>query len=281
MINWDKINEKVSIKKTIIPLYIAISILLIINYVLIVQLHIDKNIFASEMERISEKNSTPMFSIDKIYLCSSANAVDSSQGQNLGELDLYQYTDIAVYINNYKDEGLTKKNTVKDLYIDNIELELDNNSGIPSLLYTNLLKIGSKDVLKNMVNLSLLPESNDKIDFNIVSTNKENQEADYDNPTFYADCSNPITLKYVNKLNKQYTIGNNSSAKFDGSILQKAGVPLEDLNCRVKFKINIINNEGDYNSAWINFKIPLNDIYNGTSIKSKKTVGKEFYFFAF
>ena len=53
---------------------------------------------------VAIKNETPEFSIQKIYLCSSASAIDSSQEKKLDKLDLYQYTDIAVYINNFKDE---------------------------------------------------------------------------------------------------------------------------------------------------------------------------------
>ena len=282
MINWDKINEKVSIKRTILPIYAVISILLIICYVLLFQLYIDKNIFATEMERISEKNSEPAFSIQKIYICSSATAIDNSTQQNQNNLDLYQFTDIAVYINNYKEEdGLTTKNTVKNLYIDNIDVTLENNTGKANIMYTNILKFGSKDELKNMVNSESIDENQENIQFNIVNTNKENEEANYDMPTFYADCSNPITLKYVNQINKKYSIGNNNSAVFDGTILKKAGVSLEDINCQIKFKINIINNDDDYNSAWLNFKIPLKDIYKGTSIKSKTTVGNEYKFFRF
>ena len=67
---------------------------------------------------------------------------------------------------------------------------------------------------------------------------------------------------------------------FDGTILKKAGIKIEDINAKVRFKINLINNNDEYYSAWVNFKIPLSDIYNGTSIKSKNTVGQEYNFFS-
>lgn len=278
MINWDKINKKISVKKVILPLMMVILLLMIIIWGIIIHKHICKGVFANEMEEIIAKNQSPTFSIDKIYLCSSANAIDSTVEQKLDNLGIYQYTDIAVYLNNNKEEGLTDKNTIKELYIDDIDLKLDYNIGKTSLVYTNLLKIGSKEELNQMV-LNSKNIQKDKIDFKIVSTNEQNNEANYDEATFYADCSNPISLKYINEISTEYTVSKNSSAVFDGSILGKVGIKPEDINAQIKFRINIINNKDEYYSNYVNFRIPLNDIEKGTSIKSKTTVGNEYNFF--
>lgn len=278
MINWDKINKKISVKKVILPLMMVILLLMIIIWGIIIHKHICKGVFANEMEEIIAKNQSPTFSIDKIYLCSSANAIDSTVEQKLDNLGIYQYTDIAVYLKNNKDEGLTDKNTIKELYIDDIDLKLDYNIGKTSLVYTNLLKIGSKDELNQMI-LNSKNIQKDKIDFKIVSTNEQNNEANYDEATFYADCSNPISLKYINEISTEYTVSKNSSAVFDGSILKKVGIKPEDINAQIKFRINIINNKDEYYSNYVNFRIPLNDIEKGTSIKSKTTVGNEYNFF--
>lgn len=278
MINWDKINKKISVKKVILPLMMVILLLMIIIWGKILHKQICKSIFANDMEEIIAKNQMPTFSIDKIYLCSSANAIDSTVEQKLDNLGIYQYTDIAVYLKNNKEEGLTDKNTIKELYIDDIDLKLDYNIGKTSLVYTNLLKIGSKDELNQMI-LNSKNIQKDKIDFKIVSTNEQNNEANYDEATFYADCSNPISLKYINEISTEYTVSKNSSAVFDGSILGKVGIKPEDINAQIKFRINIINNKDEYYSNYVNFRIPLNDIEKGTSIKSKTTVGNEYNFF--
>ena len=278
MINWDKINKKISIKKVILPLMLVILLLMIIVWGKIAYKHISKDIFADKMEDILTKNEQPTFSIEKIYLCSSANAIDNTEEQKLDNLGIYQYTDIAVYLNNYKDGGLTEKNTIKQLYIDDIDLKLDYNIGKTSLVYTNLLEIGSKEELNKMI-LDSKNIQKDRMDFNIVTTNKQNSEANYENPTFYADCSNPISLKYINEISTEYTVAKNSSAVFDGSILQKVGIKPEDINAKIKFRINIINNKDEYYSNYVNFRIPLDDIEKGTSIKSKTTVGNEYNFF--
>lgn len=278
MINWDKINKKISVKKVILPLMMVILLLMIIIWGKILNKQVCKSIFANEMEEIIAKNQAPTFSIDKIYLCSSANAIDNTAEQKLNNLGIYQYTDIAIYLRNNKEEGLTDKNTIKELYIDDIDLKLDYNIGKTSLVYTNLLKIGSKDELNQMV-LNSKNIQKDKIDFKIVSTNEQNNEANYDEATFYADCSNPISLKYINEISTEYTVTKNSSAVFDGSILGKVGIKPEDINAKIKFRINIINNKDEYYSNYINFRIPLDDIEKGTSIKSKTTVGNEYNFF--
>ncbi len=71
----------------------------------------------------------------------------------------------------------------------------------------------------------------------------------------------------------------NNQVAFNGSILKVAGVKVEDLECKVKFKINIINNQNEKYSCFVNFKIPLDDIFEGTTMKGKTTTGDEYVFF--
>ena len=278
MINWDKINNKISIKKVILPLMMVILLLMILIWGKIAYKHIQKGIFAEKMEEIIAKNENSVFSIEKIYLCSSADAIDNTTEKNLDNLGIYQYTDIAIYINNNKEDELTDKNTIKELYIDEIKLDLDYNIGKPSLVYTNLLKIGSKEELEDMV-LNTKNIQKEKIYFNILTTNEQNKDESYEEPTFYADCSNPLSLKYINEISTEYTVQKNSSAVFDGSILSKVGIKTDDINAKIKFRINIVNNQDEYYSNYVNFRIPLFDIDKGTSIKTKTTVGSEYNFF--
>ncbi len=273
MINWDKIDKKISVKKVIQPILYIILTLIICIYAIIIRKYIHKNIFAKQMIEIGQKNETAIFSVEKLYLCSSANGIDNSPEKNLKNLSLYQYTDIAIYINNYQEErGLTNKNTVKELYIDNISIEPEKEQGEQNLSYINLLKIGSKEQTPQI-------EPKERIDFNIIYTNDENEQADYSNPTFYTDCSNPITLRYINNLNKTHSVGEGTSIAFDGTLLKDAGVSIADINCKIKFKINLVNNDGEYYSCYMNFKIPLDDIYNGTTIKSATTSSSKYDFF--
>ena len=345
-----KINDRF-----IIPIFIAsfiIIIILLFEYGNIISKNVKYKKFAKENVQVFENNKEQVFKVEKILICSSANAIDLSEKQNLQDMSIYQYTDIAVYINN--GEELTNKNTIKRLYIDNISLEGTSDIGQKSLNYKNILKFGLKkdtktksvnsnndnstlNVFEGLLNnqksqsntsesidvgsintdddgmISLTNTNNttsenasnndarqstensnseqqenqneniqgsDKIEFNIVYTNEENEKANYDEPTFYTDCSNPITLEYLNNnIVSHYKMDENKSVAFDGSILKEAGIKTESLSCKVKFKINIVNNNDEKYSCWINFAIPLDDIYEGTTMKAKTTTNQKYVFF--
>lgn len=321
--------------KYLIIIFIIILIILSIIYGNIINTNIKYNQFSKENMKVYENNKEKVFKVDKILICSSANAVDLSEKKNLQDMSIYQYTDIAIYIDN--GEELSNKNTVKQLYIDNISLDGSSDIGLKSLGYKNILKFGLKkdtnsstqneenttsDVFARLTgginttsntidvgNITTDEENstnseeneldentnntneekqetsaenlqNEKIDFNIIYTNEENDKADYNNPTFYTDCSNPITLEYLNNdIATHYKMDENKSVAFDGSILQDAGISTDCLKCKVKFKINIINNDNEKYSCWVNFDIPLDDIYEGTTMKAKTTNSEKYVFF--
>ena len=303
--------------------YILLVLLILIIVLLflggrIISKNIKAKRFASQEFKVYENNQEQVFKIEKIIVCSSAGATDLSEKQNLQDLNIYQYTDIAVYIDN--GEELSNKNTIKELYIDNISLEGPNDIGQKSLNYKNINKLGlKKDAIKksnqndgvfsslnnntntsNSIDVGSIATNetdnttenvddeqenqdniqNERIDFNIVYTNEENDSANYNNPTFYTDCSNPITIEYLNNdIVTHYKMDENKTIAFDGSILKEAGVDLQTLSCKVKFKINIVNNMNQKYSCWINFEIPLDDIYEGTTLKGKTTNNQKYIFF--
>lgn len=260
-----KINEKV-----IFTVFLFTISILIFFYIKIFIINNANNKFTKQSIAISEKNKNTIFSLEKIILTSSADAQDSSENNNLKKLDIFQYTDIAIYINN--GEELTNKNTVKNLYIDNIELNVNKNQGNQTLDYKNFQKFGLASLKDE--------EQHERIDFNIVYTNEENLKTDYNNPTFYTDCSNPITLGYVNKgIVKDFNMGENTSVSFDGKILKAANINQEDIDTNIVFRINLENNENEKYSCWLNFDLPLKDIFNGVSMKVGNLSGKKYNFF--
>ena len=104
-----KINDRF-----IIPIFIAsfiIIIILLFEYGNIISKNVKYKKFAKENVQVFENNKEQVFKVEKILICSSANAIDLSEKQNLQDMSIYQYTDIAVYINN--GEELTNKNTIK------------------------------------------------------------------------------------------------------------------------------------------------------------------------
>jgi len=192
---------------------------------------------------IANENKKPVFKISKILLYSSADATDNSPNGLLQSLDINQFTDIAIYIDNKsKIQNLTSENTVKEISICNIKLDTSSDIGNKFVNYKNPLSYGKFADL----------QYNDKdITFSGIATNDENNNADYNSPVFYADCSNPVSLGYVDLgVLKDYNVpeddnyGTSLNARtilFDGSLLKKAGIKIEDLKCNLSFTIKIKN----------------------------------------
>ena len=189
-----------------------------------------------KLENFAKENEKHVFKINKIVLYSNVDVIDESEKKSLQNISLSQYTDIAIYIDNtifYND--LSAKNTIKEMYIENVKIDTLSSNGEKILNYKNSYAFGK---YRN------LEMAGPKIRFNILSDNINNLEEEYNNPTFYTDCSNPITLGYVNKnVVTNYRIrANDKKVSFDGAILDKANIALDVLNNKISFSITIINN---------------------------------------
>ena len=266
------------INKIILFIDIILLVVSIIAYKYIFQVETGKRIYSEEAEQFVAENENPVFKIDKIILYSSANAVDNSNGE-LKSLDISQFTDIEIFINNKtKSEEITAENTINELFIDNIKIESNSENGEKIFNYKNPLNCGKYTEIENWIN--------DEILFNVVNSNEKNREANYDENIFYTDCSNLISLGYINKniLTNCEVNSNNASISFDGSILADAGINLEELNTKITFTIHIVNN---FNEKFIcNVKIE-NDltaedgedsIYSGYLMKIINPVDNEYNF---
>ena len=202
----------------------------------------------------SNEDEETIFEIDNILLYSSANALNNSETQkDYWNLNIYQYTDMSISINNhvYSDK-LTSKNLVSKLYIDNVNFSIKPTLGSPGLFYKNPNSLGMPvvDDLDNQIT--------DRMDFTV---NSVNSTVDYTKPSFYTDCSNPLTLSYVNSnVYSSLIIKNNaSSVTFDGSLLQKSGTKLSNIQATVNFTIHIENALGEEYICDVEIPIPLED----------------------
>ena len=187
--------------------------------------------------------------MQKILLYSSANAISNSKDQSLKDMSICQYTDLSIYIDNSQSSSeLTDENSVKELYIDYFVMTSNVDKG------TKIL-------------------------------NQENENHNYDEPTFYTDCSNPITLGYLNKdILTNYSVTDDSkSISFNGKVLKEANINLEDINYTLRFTIHIVNNLNQTFAYNMKLDVNLDDnnggIYNGYIYKSKSTSGNEYRFF--
>ncbi len=259
-------------------LIIALFIVFLLYYNLVFSSVFAKNSFANQMIEIADENENSIFSIQKILLYSNANAIDNSKDQSLQDMSINQYTDISIYIDNIGTVAdLTDENTVKELYIDNIVATSHADRGTKILNYKNPLDFGKYK----------MPEApqNNRIDFDIIHTNSQNENTDYSKPTFYTDCSNPISLGYMNKdILTNYAVSKDANTvSFNGKVLKEANIALEDVNYTLTFKIHIVNNLNQKFSYNMKLDVNLNDknggIYNGYVFKGKNTSGKEYQFF--
>ena len=209
--------KKVLKRKDLIILLVLIIILvsLLPFYVLKIREIALSNKFANYVSDTYSNYTNPIFSIDKIVYYSSAFVTDNSSDSNFQNINIGEYTDIAIYVNNTNTtDELTDENTISELYIDNIKVSSKTNKGQPTLCYKNPYYFATYRGLEE--------PANGRIDFNIISNNKDNKESAYNSPSFYQDCSNPISLGYINKdMVTNFEVANTDTLALNGTIFKK------------------------------------------------------------
>ena len=221
-------------KKVLIICSLIISIIVLITLSTIV---FSKAFLKSACEDsyldFANKNENVIFSINKCILFSNCNAKNkTSSNTNFTIENLYQYTDIALFINNNSSEN-TLENTLKSVKINNLQFAETPNVGSQKIFYKNV----------NSFAESFIPEDNifqDELVFNITSKDTD----DLTTPTLYNNCANPIVLSYVNEnIKSDYTITDTSTPiTYDSSLLKRCNVILNSLNSKFSFDIYITNN---------------------------------------
>ena len=233
-----KFNFKIkNVRLAFVILIILCLALVFAYYYFVLNDSIYRDNYANQMIGISDNNENTIFSIQKVVLYSNANAIDNSKDQSLSDVSICQYSDLGISIDNSQTSSeLTDENTVKELYIDNIVMTSKLDKGTKILNYKNPFSFGKYKEIESPIN--------NRIDFKIISTNKENESNNYDEPTFFTDCSNPINLGYLNKdLLTKYSVSNESSTvSFNGKVLKEANISLDNINYNLKFTIHIVNN---------------------------------------
>ena len=224
--------------KTLILFIIELIIIVVvcILYKKIYVYEVGKIEYAEQAEKFVEENKNPIFKVKKITLISKGNAVDNSDG-NLKNIDISQFTDLSVEIDNTgKSSELTAENTINSMIIKDINVFTRGKNGEKRFNYKNPYYNGKYVEIDNY--------RNDGIVFNVLRNNEELENVNYDFPTFYTDCSNPISLGYLNKnlLTGCEVNSNNGSIAFDGSILKSANVDLKEIEPTISFNIYIKNN---------------------------------------
>lgn len=203
----------------------------------------------------ADKNKETIFSIKDIVFFSSCDSKNkTSSKSNFTIENLYSYTDIALFIENFPDED-SMQNTLKEVSISNIKFSKTPSVGEPKLFY--------KDI-NNFANSTIVDDNviNDSLTFEVTSEDS----ADLSKPVLYNNCANPIVLSYVNEnIKTDYTITDTSNPiTYNGSLLQRCNVSLDTLTSSISFDIFITNNKNEKFRTSVFLDIPYE--YNGQSI---------------
>lgn len=200
--------------------------------------------------------------------CDSKNKTSSANHFTIE--NLYQYTDIALFIESTTAEK-TLENTLKEVSIQNIQFNTKPNLGEPNLYFKSIHQFSKSELIdENKIQ--------DHLDFSISSEDSAN----LDTPTLYNNLANPITLTYINSnIKTDYTITDTSvPITYDGSLLKRCNVSLENIQARICFDIYITNNLDQKFKSSVYLDIPLENgetsILNG-SITERKTINTSFY----
>lgn len=260
-------------KKKIILTIITIVLFIIVFFLtyLLFYKYVLKRNFESDILSFANKNQNTVFKVDKITFFSSCDAKGkNAAASNYTIENLYQYTDMALFISGSQDEK-TLENTFKEVYIDNINFTKTPGVGEPKLYYKNINNFAKSDINDDN-------EIHDKLNFNITS----DDNADLNTPTLYNNLANPIVLSYVNSnIKTDYTITDTSSPiTYDGSLLKKCNILSNSISCSISFDIFITNNLNQKFKCTVFLDIPLESenksIYDG-SITLKKDCNYIFY----
>ena len=257
-------NQKQRVKTKI---FIIIALVIVLGFILfiIIRNTIANNIFADESDEFAKLNNQTIFSVNKVYMYSSAGATQNNDNRPIWNLNISQYTDIALYINNNSSKELSLTNSVKELKIGNVKFN-GVKKGTPELYYKNVydfgkFTMGEENKIEDTLNYEVLLDG----------------EIDYSKPQVYADLANPITLSFVNKNIIENKVLSDISAdlKYDGTLLRKSGIILSDIKCNLSFTITIINNYNQEFVANVYLDIPIENTNVGTTIydgKMEKTM---------
>lgn len=241
-------------------LLLLILIICIIIYLSFIRDFFIKRNFEQDSINFASLNANIPFSLNKIILFSSATAEANSVNQSLS-LDISQYCDIGIYLNN-----ADKANTIiKSLYINNIYIS-SPELGTPFLYKKRINDLGRCSFNEENI-------INNDFYFNIIeSTNVLN----YDNYELLNDGSTPISIGFYNKDIKKDFVPSDTQISYNGTLLKKSLVPQTSLNCNISFTINITTTADAHYICNVNFDIPFEDdtgsIYDtGHSIKELET----------
>ena len=257
-INFKNLDKKALLIITTLSIFIVFSVFVIAYFT--------KNIllcksFEKDYSTTAYLNEDTPFSLNKLVIFSSATVDAKELNNSVWNLDLSQFADICIYLNNTPNDN-TSKNKIKQLYINNINIS-KTELGEPCLYQKTIQDFG-KSTFEDEKTIK------DRIDYNIIDTD---ETANYSKNELFNNLSNPIILGFYNKNIKTNFLNSNTELDYSGKILKEAKIPRQSIECNVSFDINIINELDEEYICNVNFDIPFE--YDNKSVYEDGYITKE------
>ena len=173
----------------------------------------------------------PEFVINKITYYSSANAISNTTSYQNPEwnLHVYQYTDIAIYLNRINNlENIKTQNYITKIYLQNFIAGLEN----VDVYYLNPNDFGNSY-------LKLDNRIQNPLEYTVINSENREDMQNYNIPVFFQDCSNPITLRLVTELSKNYQVPKENTLTYNGTLIRELGLNIPNLNQTIKFDLTV------------------------------------------
>lgn len=246
-------------KNLIIIFFILLIIILILLTTTVFGRIINKSNCEKDYLEFAEKNENTIFSINKIVLFSNCNAKNrNASTSNFTIENLFQYTDIALFINN-NSNNTSLENTLKNVRLENLQFIETPSLGKQKIAYKNINHFAESTIIEDNI-------FENGLNFDISSNDSE----DLSTPTLYNNCANPIVLSYMNEnIKTDYTFTDTGSPiTYDGSLLKRCGILLNSITCKFSFDIIITNNLEQEFKCTVFIEPPLENneksIYDGS-----------------
>ena len=224
--------------------YIFYAILVLLTLLLFFLIFLSFKLFTQNFKSTKAmKNALNMdisspFSVNKIVYFSSANAKSEINANSSFTIsDLYQYTDIAIFLNNNANDGnYDAKNTLKSVSLSNISFNLKPSIGTPTLYFKNI-----NDFANNSFDGSKKIENN--LDFEVYTLTDNMSHISYDG-TLLKRCG--ITLNSIAcKISFIVNITNNLDEVYSCPFI--LNIPLSTESSTVYDGSLVVNNSVNYN----------------------------------
>lgn len=189
------------------------------------------------------------FKIEKSIYYSSANAISNTTNYQSPEwnLNVYQYTDIAIYLSR-----LNSDNYITNVVLENFNTDLSKSR----IYYLNPKDFGNSSLTED----NLIDK---KLEYTVINSENKDNIQNYNIPVFFQDCSNPITLRIVTELSNNYKVESDETLLYNGTLIKMLGLGIKDLNKQINFDL-IIKTRNLENKIEINLPIQYEE--NGKSI---------------